>query len=484
MTFKLLFMTMLTACDGMTEHAQRVRTIQAAIDAGELDRAETLIQEALEQTPEELKVEKPRGELFFLMAEISYKQGRLAESVKLLDESTRLYPEYEAGYRMLGDLQHELGLEDEAIRSYEHVVRMKPENPEYRVKLCQIYLDLYQSDPARGACNEAYKLAPHDPMARAGAALVLARDGEADEAEQAAKAIDGLTPDQKSELMQRIRAARLEGPGRGRTDRIDQVATLDPGAVARARDKLSRHGRAPGADQEIPTLGEASPLTIPSPAGDLRAWTLVPETFNVSPAVVYLHRGFALTREDIDAAKPFVEAGFMVLFPTLRGEPGNPGEHELLLGERDDVRAAIAWLAKDPAVDPGRIFVFGDAEGGALAGLLVGSAAAIGSFAGVFPEQELVRYDPPFPLDDTEGRRARLWVHNLAAQGRTPHLAWLSARDPQADYAEELRTDAITLGAPVQVKLIPGPPEQARLEAIRAFINEIAAHPDWKLGAP
>lgn len=56
--------------------------------------------------------------------------------------------------------------------------------------------------------------------------------------------------------------------------------------------------------------------------------------------------------------------------PMLRGENGNPGNYELFLGEVDDARAAVKWLAGQPYVNPQRIYVFGHSVGGGVAAVL------------------------------------------------------------------------------------------------------------------
>ncbi len=64
------------------------------------------------------------------------------------------------------------------------------------------------------------------------------------------------------------------------------------------------------------------------------------------PVLVYLHGGFALGKGDLSDCEPFQKAGFIVFAPAYRGENGNPGYFELFLGEVDDAKAAINWVAK------------------------------------------------------------------------------------------------------------------------------------------
>jgi dipeptidyl aminopeptidase/acylaminoacyl peptidase len=66
-------------------------------------------------------------------------------------------------------------------------------------------------------------------------------------------------------------------------------------------------------------------------------------------------------------ARPFRDAGFIVMMPVLRGENGQAGDFTLFYDEVDDVLAAADTLAALPAVDASRIYVCGHSVGGTLA---------------------------------------------------------------------------------------------------------------------
>ena len=54
------------------------------------------------------------------------------------------------------------------------------------------------------------------------------------------------------------------------------------------------------------------------------------------------------------------------MFPALRGGNDAPGRREGFLGEVDDVVSAAEFLAKQPGVDPNRIYLGGHSTGGTL----------------------------------------------------------------------------------------------------------------------
>ena len=55
-----------------------------------------------------------------------------------------------------------------------------------------------------------------------------------------------------------------------------------------------------------------------------------------------------------------------MMFPSLRGGNDNPGRREGFLGEVDDLLAAAEYLASQPYVDSGRIYLGGHSTGGTL----------------------------------------------------------------------------------------------------------------------
>ena len=65
-------------------------------------------------------------------------------------------------------------------------------------------------------------------------------------------------------------------------------------------------------------------------------------------------------------AVPYWEAGFVVMVPMLRGENGQGGEFTFLYDEVDDVLAAAAFLARQPTVDPTRIYLARHSAGATL----------------------------------------------------------------------------------------------------------------------
>ena len=165
--------------------------------------------------------------------------------------------------------------------------------------------------------------------------------------------MDADAPDDEPWLTRRTRATALltRGPA---------PATSGPLALSSGMERVDYPSPSGGAEPSLLAI-VAAPRRAPETTGTLA---------EQQPGVLLLHSGFALTDEHLAWAVPFVEAGFVVMLPTWRGENGNPGDFQLLAGEVDDAKAAGRFLATQPDVDVDHLYLFGHAEGGALAALL------------------------------------------------------------------------------------------------------------------
>jgi dipeptidyl aminopeptidase/acylaminoacyl peptidase len=139
---------------------------------------------------------------------------------------------------------------------------------------------------------------------------------------------------------------------------------------------------------------------IDYPSGDLllRAWIgLPPGAPERAPVVFFLHGGFAFSKEDYDMARPFVEAGYAVVMPSVRGENGQAGAFSMFFDEVSDVLAITDHVRTQRWADPQRIYVAGHSAGGTLA-MLAGLASphyrALASFSGS-PDQLILAKDWP-----------------------------------------------------------------------------------------
>lgn len=267
--------------------------------------------------------------------------------------------------------------------------------------------------------------------------------------------------------------------------------TREPFLARRAAHQTSLRERGPSPRKyaEISPPPGASRVLYRSGELELAAWYARPPGLDhnarSAPALVYFHGDFAFRARDFEAVRPFLEAGYVVMTPMLRGENGNPGDFELLWGEVDDARAAIEWLASQAHVDTDRIYAFGHSIGGGIAALLSLypelPLRATGSCGGIYmPEtftrwaqsegnRELVRFDAA-DRDETElrvlGPNLEWMVH--------PHVAYVGEDDKWfIGNSSELAARAWTLGKPFEQVVVPGDHMASLPVALDAFAKLI-----------
>lgn len=226
---------------------------------------------------------------------------------------------------------------------------------------------------------------------------------------------------------------RPTGPQRGWWERRSQFKT-----------KLTTHGPSPQPDPGLATPEGVEAVSVPVGSRPLKAWLLrPPATGKKLASVVWLHAGFAVTEDDLQVVRPLVAAGFAVFVPSFRGENGNGGEFELMLGELDDAIAMVRWFARQPGVDPTRIHSLGFDIGGGLSTLLslVPDVPLVhtSSIGGLYDPQLLYALSTnglvPFEgkLEEIE---ARLLLGHVAEM-RRPHIAWVGSEDKEMTRVAE-----------------------------------------------
>jgi dipeptidyl aminopeptidase/acylaminoacyl peptidase len=166
-----------------------------------------------------------------------------------------------------------------------------------------------------------------------------------------------------------------------------------------------------------------------SAVGKLGAYvTPDPKNGKKNPAIVWITGGDSNAIGDVWSDSPekndqtaaaYRKAGIVMMFPSLRGGNENPGKRESFLGEVDDVIAAADYLAKQPYVDPKRIYLGGHSTGGTLV-LLV--AEMSDRFRAVFsfgPVADIIQYGGDYAYFDLKQKEERLmrgplyWLNSI-----------------------------------------------------------------------
>jgi acetyl esterase/lipase len=207
---------------------------------------------------------------------------------------------------------------------------------------------------------------------------------------------------------------------------------LTKGPLDTGRKGPSRYGE----DWELP-MDRIQKITYPSAGLELKAWVYVPEEAQQTPALVYFHSGRLFSEVDMRNCKPFIDRGFVVMTPMVRGESENPGFFEMFLGEVDDAKAAIVWLAQQPYVDRDRIYALGFSFGGGIASVLslldgvpVRHSASIGGLYDLYEPgiHEYFAGFAPFDTSNDEEWKMRMLLGNIRWM-KHEHYAYIGADD-------------------------------------------------------
>ncbi len=249
---------------------------------------------------------------------------------------------------------------------------------------------------------------------------------------------------------------------------------------------LREQGPAPGQWKVYAAPAGAREVRYAGPTGELLAWYAAPPAAaGKVPALIYFHGEFSLAPFDFNQVRPFLEAGYAVMTPSLRGENGNPGAFELLMGEVDDAVAAVRWLASQPEVDASRIHSLGHSVGGGVSGLLslvpdlplvmtasvggVYSVRTFGRWANDADTRPLVRFDAA-KLEEVE---LRVLGRNLPDMLR-PHRAYVGTEDEGIlENARAVASDAAAQGAPFTLTTIAGDHAKSLQPGVRAYLADL-----------
>jgi len=220
-------------------------------------------------------------------------------------------------------------------------------------------------------------------------------------------------------------------------------------------------------------------VTYPSGSLNLKAWVYRPPGVEEPrPALVFFHGGFAFGAGDLETCQPFMDAGFVVMAPMLRGENGNPGNYELFLGEIDDARAACQWLSQQPYVKADRIYTFGHSIGGGVSAVLsLLKDVPIrhgGSSGGLYDHMTFFGWslDGTTPFENTpEERSVRLLLGNTAHM-QHKHYAFIGLADEgfESSVAAAQQQAAVANGNLI-IERVPGDHFESFDPALRKYLQ-------------
>lgn len=280
----------------------------------------------------------------------------------------------------------------------------------------------------------------------------------------------------------RVDALQQEGMEEGL---VEPEVKIRKGDYSAAREHfhtaLTHRGKSPGRFDALSTPAGATEIEFASGPLTLKAWLFVPASAAETrhPAVLFLHGGFAFGNEDWEMAKPFRDAGFVVLAPRLRAENGQQGSFSLLYDEVEDVLAAAEFLCNEPVVDPERLHLAGHSIGGTLALLASMSSDRFRSVASFSASPDQVVYcklgineqDIPFDRSDPTELEMRSPLA-FAASFKCPVRMYYGSNEPHFHLSTQ-RTVEIAREHKLDVaaQRITGDHDSAVPEAMRRSIE-------------
>lgn len=274
-------------------------------------------------------------------------------------------------------------------------------------------------------------------------------------------------------------------------ERLERVDPYVPYATRLASFRTKLGGPLPDREPIDHAPEGATEIHYSSDVGSLRAWYARPpseESRNL-PVVVFLHNDFGLKSLAWQNARAFLDAGFAILVPGLRGEDDGPGERELLAGEVRDAKAAIAWARAHRGHDANCVSVIGHSIGGGIAALLalhadtgVRLSASVGGMYRAHTFQAwarrenirgIVRFDP----NDAQETQMRLLLPNVRDLAR-PHIAYAGEEDEwDMRYAALVAERARAAGKVVEHVPVHGDHMGSIAAAVNDFIARLRADP-------
>ncbi|GBD22833.1 Carboxylesterase NlhH [bacterium HR29] len=239
-------------------------------------------------------------------------------------------------------------------------------------------------------------------------------------------------------------------------------------------------------NQPLPTSVSVSDLTLPGPAGLLRAKLFRPQGEGTLPLLVYFHGGGWVIGSPETHAKLCAElaegAGCLVLSVDYRLAPEHPAPAPL-----DDCTAAVRWAFANAAAlgaDASRIAVGGDSAG---ANLAAAACLRLRDGGGPLPRFQLLLYgvfqrklDSPSMIENAEGKiltreaMAWFWNHYLSGgasdtdpyvapvhgdlRGLPPAFLIVGTLDPLLDDSRAYAAKLEAAGVPVKLSIYEDQP--------------------------
>ncbi|GFZ82965.1 hypothetical protein GCM10011403_28100 [Pseudohongiella nitratireducens] len=163
----------------------------------------------------------------------------------------------------------------------------------------------------------------------------------------------------------------------------------------------------------VPALAQrpwrAGPVPVSIPVGDINYEGMIydvgPESDELKPAIIHIH-GWRPEGEHAGVDASYYAHYFsdrqniMGLVITLRGWPHTGGVNDCGLVQPDDVSKVVEWLSQQPGVDPDRIGILGESQGGQVGLLTAAINSRVKAVIAFYPLTDVTTWHEATDLDE------------------------------------------------------------------------------------
>jgi dipeptidyl aminopeptidase/acylaminoacyl peptidase len=183
--------------------------------------------------------------------------------------------------------------------------------------------------------------------------------------------------------------------------------------------------------------------------------------------------------ENDQGISQFLDRGFVVFLPTVRGEHMNPGVFECFYGEVDDLVRAVERVSQRPDVDPKRVYLMGHSTGGTnvlLASMMTDIPAGVVSFGGAISMSKIVVLGGGYGVEpyDTSSLDE---VHLRSPMKFAPYIQspvlYIEGEDHADDFLlQRMKRDTTDAGVPFEYRIIRGGDHYNILAPLKTFLAD------------
>jgi len=178
---------------GGIEFNDHYKVLERAYERGGVEAVEQVVREAAERY--EQAVPKNRSIPEYLdLAKQYHAAGKITEAKEVLHHVMRYDHRNAEVYNRIAQLEWDIGIRDEAVRTMTRATRLEPNRPQYLGNLAQMFAQLGRASEAEQAFRAAISLNPQNPDLLSNLGVILAQRGQVNEGLERCRAAVAMDP--------------------------------------------------------------------------------------------------------------------------------------------------------------------------------------------------------------------------------------------------------------------------------------------------